>query len=149
MSQPDAPRTDGRMRVSLDPETGGPAPTLERVQMRRMAGNQLEALVHFAAAMPATTEVRLDFGQLQVHAKGQRRLALHIEDSGLWRSKWSHDHIQHAWLDQGLTLRVELRLPSRYEQVPQDAPFEARAFPEEPWTIMTRQQWLDALDRYG
>ena len=143
------PRTDGRMRLAVDPETTGAPPAVTAVEARCISGSQVEVLLRFAQAMPESTELTLQFGQLLVHAPGGRRIALQLEDSGLWRAKWHDARTERQWLDQGRTARLRLTLPAPYEQVTDQPAFQATQFPECAWTIMTTRQWLDAVDRHG
>jgi len=134
------------MTIAVDPDTTGPTPLVIEATFTRLGPKKLRVLVTFAEAVMESVWPEVKFGLLLVGQRAGRTIGLHIQESGLWQSKWNAHSTETTWSMDRRKLRVELTLPTKYESIPEHPPRTFTSFTEGWWPLMTKAQWIQALD---
>jgi len=137
------------MTFAIDPDTSGPTLKPVEATFTRLGPKKLRVLVTFTDPVMESVWPEVKFGLLLVGRRAGRTIAIHIQESGLWKDKWNAHSTETTWSMDRRKLRVELTLPIKYESIPDRPPRTFTSFREGWWPFMTKAQWIQALDHRG
>lgn len=142
------PRNNPAMTFALDPETMGSTLKLVAARFTPLDAKSLRVEITFERPTVEAISPELKFGMLLIRQRSIRTIALFIHESGLWKEKWEEESLKHAWSPNRCELAVELKLPRRYENLPVGSARSFNSFREDRWPLMTKQSWIDAVNRF-